>query len=330
MKGIAAQTGCDLTRPTGFDEFVGQEKPKMVLQILCRAAKRKGTCVPHVLLSGPPGLGKTTLARIVAQEMGSRLIEVVAGNIQGPEQLLKHLTRLKACDVLFIDEAHSLRNAEETLYSALEDGRIPLMQTGYDDMMKGLGLGQREPKTTMVELPPFTCVAATTLSGLVSDPLRSRFVQCLTLEPYSDAELQTIVMDAARKMRFSIAKNVALEVAKRSRATARTAIGNLRWLSEYCEGTGSSPDAKAIHDAFELKEISPDGLTKVDMAYLSALAEAGEPLGLSTLSASVGESEETLAQVIEPFLIRKGYVRKGPRGRLATAKAMGITNGRAA
>src|ERR1035437_2059001 len=144
-------------RPTGFGEFVGQEKPKKVLEILVRAAKKKGTCVPHILLSGPPGLGKTTLARIVAHEMGSRLIEVVASNLQATEQMTKHLTRLKERDILFIVEIHGLpRGVEEVLYAALEDGRIPILQAGYDDLMKSLGMGKQNQTTAMVQLPAFT------------------------------------------------------------------------------------------------------------------------------------------------------------------------------
>lgn len=320
----------DECRPDSFESFVGQDKPKKVLEILCRSAKKKGTCVPHILLSGPPGLGKTTLARIVANEMDSRLVEIIAGNLQSPEEMGKHLTQLRKGDILFIDELHAMpRNVEETpLYGALEDGRIPIVRNTYDDMMKGLGLGKKQPTISLVQLPPFTCIGATTLSGLISDPLRSRFIQSLTLEPYSDEELSVIVANAAAKIGFQISREIAFEVARRSRSTARTAIANVRWLYEYCAGTESMPDTTTVDEAFALKEINPDGLTKIDMAYLSVLVEAGEPLGLSTLSSSVSENEQTLAQVIEPFLIRKGFIRKGPRGRIATAKAIEMINGK--
>ena len=326
----------EVCTPDSFESFVGQEKPKKVLQILCAAAKRKGTCPPHIMLAGPPGLGKTTLARIVAQEMGSRLIEVVASNISSPEEMVKSLMRIQKHDVLLLDEIHGLRSRgieESGLYGALEGGRISVVQNGYDAMLKGLGLGKKQPTISTVQLPPFTCIGATTLSGLVSDPLRSRFVQALTLEPYNNEELMRIILNTAAKMGFAIPEDIAMEIARRSRSTARTAIANLKWLAEYCDGVGIPPNETAIRDAFDLKEISPDGLTKVDMSYLSALVEAGEPLGLSTLAAATGESEETLAQVIEPFLIRNGFVRKGPRGRVATGKAtelFGETSGKAA
>lgn len=321
----------DACRPETFERFVGQDKPKRVLEILCRSAKKKGTCVPHILLAGPPGLGKTTLARIVANEIGSRLVEVVASNLQATEQMTKHLTKLKAKDVLFIDEIHGLpRGVEEILYAALEDGRIPVMQSGYDDLMKSLGIGggKSQPTTAMVELPPFTCIGATTLSGLVSDPLRSRFVQVLQLEPYSDVELQTIVLNAAATMRFDVSPVVALEIAMRSRATARTAIGNLRWFAEYCEGTGSAPGLPAIGEAFALKDVDAGGLTKLDRAYLAVLVEAGTPLGVSTLAASLGEGEDNLLQTVEPFLLRRNLIRKSARGRVATQKAVEVVNGK--
>ena len=321
----------DACRPDSFEGFVGQEKPKRVLQILCQSAKRKGTCPPHVLLSGGPGLGKTTLARIIASEMGSRLVEVVASNLQATEQMTKHLTKLKPKDVLFIDEIHGLpRGVEEVLYGALEDGRIPIVQAGYDDLMKSLGIGKgkSQPTTAMVDLPPFTCIGATTLSGLVSDPLRSRFVQALALEPYSDLELRTIVLNAAASMKFDLPPVVAMEIAMRSRATARTAVGNLRWFAEYCEGTGSKPDLPAVGEAFELQAVDSNGLTKLDRAYLTILVEAGTPLGVSTLAASVGENEDSLLQAVEPFLLRKGYVLKTARGRVATQKAIELVNGK--
>jgi Holliday junction DNA helicase RuvB len=333
MIGVEDKHMSDAYRPLSFESFIGQERPKKVLEILCKAAKRKGTCVPHVLLSGPPGLGKTTLARIVANEMGSRLIEVVASNLQATEQMAKHLTKLQPKDVLFIDEIHGLpRGVEEVLYAALEDGRIPIIQNCFDDLMKTLGIGggRSQPTTAMVELPPFTCIGATTLSGLVSDPLRSRFVQALQLEPYSDEDLQKIVQNAAVSMKFDIAPSVALEIAVRSRATARTAIGNLRWFNEYCEGTESKPDIAAIGEAFALKDVDNNGLTKLDRAYLAILAEATVPLGISTLASAVGENEDNLLQAIEPFLIRKGYVRKTGRGRVATSKAIELITGRAA
>lgn len=318
-------------RPTTFENFIGQDKPKRVLEILCKSAKKRGGCVPHVLLSGPPGLGKTTMARIVATEMGSRLVEVVASNLQSPDEMVKHLTKLQPNDVLFIDEIHGLpRGVEEVLYAALEDGRIPIVQSGYDDLMKSLGIGKgggkNQSTTAMVDLAPFTCIGATTLSGLVSDPLRSRFVQVLQLEPYSDQELQTIVLNAAAGMNFGVPPVVAMEIAMRSRATARTAIGNLRWFSEFCAGTGSQPDLASIGEAYALKEIDCNGLTRLDCSYLAILVEAGVPLGISTLASATGEGEDNLLQTVEPFLIRMGFVRKTARGRVATQKAVDLVN----
>ena len=264
--------------------------------------------------------------------MGSRLIEVIASNLQATEQMTKHLTRLKANDVLFIDEIHGLpRGVEEVLYGALEDGCIPVSASGYDDLMKSLGMGSKgQPTTTMVKLPPFSCIGATTLSGLVSDPLRSRFSVTLQLEPYTDEELQTIVLNAATAMKFAIPPVVAMEIAMRSRNTARTAIGNLKWFAEFCEGTGSHPDLSAIGEAYELREVDANGLTRLDISYLTILVESGVPLGVSTLASSVGEGEDNLLQTVEPFLIRKGYVRKTGRGRVATAKAMELVNGKEA
>jgi len=321
----------DMTRPSGFADFIGEEKVKKVLEILCRSAKKKGQPIGHILLSGGPGLGKTSLARILAATLGSTLHEVIASNLQTTDQMVKHLTKLKPLDILFIDEVHGLsRSVEEILYGALEDRKISVSQQGYDDLMKSLGMGKKNPTTVMVDLPPFTCIACTTLSGLVSDPLRSRFVQCLTLEPYSDDELTRIILIAASKMEFPMANEIAMEVAKRSRATARNAIMNLRWFAEYCEGTEVNPGKEAIEAAFALKDIDPNGLTKVDRNYISVLTEAGTPLGVATIAASVLENEETLLLAIEPFLLRGGWIRKTARGRVATQKAFDLVNGKEA
>ena len=313
----------DACRPCSFAAFIGQSGPKQVLEILCKAARKKGTCVPHVLLSGPPGLGKTTMARIIAAEMGSRLVEVVAGNVQCADDVTRHLLGLRRNDIFFVDEIHGMPRAiEELLYSAMEDRRIAVSQGGYDQLLKSLGVGASKPTVEMRELPPFTLVGATTLAGLVSDPLRSRFVQTLTLEPYADGELQTIVKNAAAASSFPLCDEVAGEIARRSRSTARVAIGLLRWLDEFCAASDCPPDMEAARRAFAMRNIDEEGLDRLDKAYLAALVSAGTPLGLATLAATLGESQETLGQVTEPFLIRKGYVQKGPRGRIALPKAL--------
>ena len=316
-------------RPQRFDDFIGQEKPKKVLEILVRAARKRGGCVPHILLSGPPGLGKTTLARIVAAETGSRLIEIVASHLQTPDELATHLKGIREGDVLFIDEVHGLpRAVEEALYSAMEEFKISVPQQGFDSLMKQLGMGAGKPTVQMLALARFTVVGATTLAGLVSDPLRSRFIQCLQLEPYSEDELARIVLNAASKMDFPIAPEIADRIAWRSRETARVAIGHVRWLAEYCGATDMPPNIEALDAAFALKDVDEEGLTKLDRSYLRCLVEAGVPMGLSTIAASLNESKETIEQAVEPFLIRKGFVRKGPRGRVALPRAYDRVGGK--
>ena len=309
-------------RPATFESFIGQEKAKRVLQILCQSAKKRGTACSHVLLSGPPGLGKTTLARIIAHEMGSRLIELVASHVQAAEDLVGHLRGVKAGDVLFIDELHGLpRAVEEALYSAMEEFRLAIPQEGFDKLMRQLGVSSPAPTAQIVDLPRFTVVGATTLAGLVSDPLRSRFVQTVNLVPYSDGDLQRMVMEVSAKMGFPIAPEIAIRIAWRSRETARIAIGLLRWLADYCEATDRTPNIETLDECMELREVDVEGFTRQDRLYLRTLIDAGAPLGLSTLAATLGESRETLEQAVEPFLIRRGYVRKGPRGRVALPKA---------
>ena len=308
-------------RPSSLDGFIGQERVRRVLQILCRSAKAKKTAVSHVLLSGPPGLGKTTLARIVANEMGSRLVETIGGNLQAPEQLVGLLRSLKPLDILFIDEIHAMpRSVEEILYPAMEDGTVSVVKTESSDFMRALGV-QSKPATEMVALPPFTLVGASTMSGLVSSPMRSRFAHELILEPYGLDDLTRIVLNASRMMGAELDNEVALEVARRSRSTARIAIGHLRWLLEYSSGLGMAPNLDAVQEAFEMRDVDPCGLTGQDRRYLTMLVQADQPVGLASVSAALNETIETREQAIEPHLIREGLIRRAPRGRVATERA---------
>lgn len=308
-------------RPSSLDGFIGQERVRRVLQILCRSAKAKKTAVSHVLLSGPPGLGKTTLARIVANEMGSRLVETIGGNLQAPEQLVGLLRSLKPLDILFIDEIHAMpRSVEEILYPAMEDGTVSVVKTESSDFMRALGV-QSKPATEMVALPPFTLVGASTMSGLVSSPMRSRFAHELILEPYGLDDLTRIVLNASRMMGAELDNEVALEVARRSRSTARIAIGHLRWLLEYSSGLGMAPNLDAVQEAFEMRDVDPCGLTGQDRRYLTMLVQADQPVGLASVSAALNETIETIEQAIEPHLIREGLIRRAPRGRVATERA---------
>ena len=308
-------------RPSSLNDFIGQERVRKVLQILCRSAKSKGSAVSHVLLSGAPGLGKTTLARIVANEMGSRLVETIGGNLQAPEQLVGLLRSLKPLDVLFIDEIHAMpRSVEEILYPAMEDNVVPVVKTDASDFLKALGV-QAKPATEMVALPPFTILGASTMSGLVSSPLRSRFAHELILEPYSLDDLTRIVLRASRAMGVELNLGVAMEVAKRSRSTARIAVGHLRWLIEYSSGLEVEPDLNAVRDAFEMRDVDSCGLTGQDRRYLEMLVKADQPLGLTSVSAALNETVETIEHSMEPHLIREGLIRRAPRGRVATERA---------
>jgi Holliday junction DNA helicase RuvB len=257
--------------------------------------------------------------------MGGRLIETVGAALKSPEDMTAHLLKLKPHDLLFIDEIHAVpRNVEEVLYSAMEDGRCTTEEKGYDELMKQLGVRSKEKSTRSVLLPPFTLVGATTLLGLVSAPLRSRFQQTLSLEPYTMDELKEIVRRAAVKMNFELTAEAVEEIAARSRSTARIAISNLNWFRDFVTSSDLTPTRETAVEAFELKGIDGTGLTLSDRAYLRRLLESTESIGVESMAAALGESVETLEQSVEPFLMAQGLVMRTPRGRSATEKASAL------
>jgi holliday junction DNA helicase RuvB len=314
-----------MIRPSSLSEFVGQQNARRILSVLITASKRRGEPVPHLLMSGPSGLGKTTLARIVATEMNGRLIEMVGSSLKNATEMTAQLLELKANDVLFIDEIHALpRKLEEVMYPAMEDSVITTAEAGFDDLMKQLGIRNGDKSRKTHQLPPFTLIGATTLLGLTTAPLRSRFRQIIELEAYNDEELQTIIGNAATKLAFDVSGEVAHQIAIRSRGTARTAMSNLMWYRDYVQADGGVATMEALQAAFELKGIDQNGMTRTDREYLKRLIEADEPVGVETLASALSESVETLEENVEPFLLRHGYINRTPRGRVATEKAKQI------
>jgi Holliday junction DNA helicase RuvB len=309
-------------RPVSLNDFVGQEKARRILQVLIVAAKKRGEPVPHLLMSGPPGLGKTTLARIVASEMGGRLIEMVGSSVKTTSDMTHHLMQLKPSDVLFLDEAHALpRKIEEVLYGAMEDGVINVEQRGFNDLMRQIGVQHGEKSVTTHRLPPFTLVAATTMAGLCSAPLRSRFRQVLELQPYTEVELQEILKSAGARLGFELDPGIALEIARRSRGTARIAINNLLFFRDVVQGDGDIPTMPLLEQAFEMKGVDEHGLTRTDREYLRILVDAADAMGVETLATALSESVETMTESIEPFLMQQRLIQRTPRGRVATDKA---------
>jgi Holliday junction DNA helicase RuvB len=253
--------------------------------------------------------------------MGGWLIEMVGSSLKNATEMTAQLLELKANDVLFIDEIHALpRKLEEVMYPAMEDGVITTAEAGFDDLMKQLGIrGDKSRKTH--QIPPFTLIGATTLLGLTTAPLRSRFRQIIELEAYNDEELQTIIGNAATKLAFDVPGEVAQQIAIRSRGTARTAMSNLMWYRDYVQADGGIATMEALQAAFELKGIDCNGMTRTDREYLKRLIEADEPVGVETLASAIGESPETLEESVEPFLLRQGFIQRTGRGRVATEKA---------
>ena len=308
-------------RPKRLSEFVGQKIVRDQLQLVLDAARARGASADHVLLAGPPGLGKTTLAMIIAAEMGTSLRLTSGPAIQHAGDLAAILSGLQEGDVLFIDEIHRLaRTAEEMLYLAMEDFRV--------DVVVGKGPGATSIPLT---LPPFTVVGATTRSGLLPAPLRDRFGFTAHLEFYSTEDLEMVVRRSAELLSTPIDAKAAHEIASRSRGTPRIANRLLRRVVDYAQVRGNGQlTLDAARGALELFEVDAFGLDRLDRAVLDARCRrfAGGPVGLTTLAVTVGEEAETVETVAEPYLVREGFILRTTRGRMATAKAwkhLGLT-----
>jgi len=301
-------------RPSTLNEFIGQEETKEKLRIYLAAAKNREEPLDHVLLQGPPGLGKTTLAQIIAGELGVDIRISSGPAIEKAGDLAAILTNMRPHDVFFIDEIHRLRrNVEEIMYPAMEDYKIDII----------LGEGPNA-QSLRIDLPPFTLIGATTRAGLISAPMRDRFEVWFRLGFYKMEDLRTIIIRAGRILGIEVSKEGAAELAKRARGTPRIANRLLRRTRDYAEVRGDGHiDREIARRSLDLLRIDEAGLDELDHAVLDALINKfdGGPVGLETLSAALSEERDTITDVVEPYLLQEGFIQRTPQGRIATDRA---------